>query len=74
MPELTEESLKAVRLEVLELQNSYDEKLITGLRHLVLGQVDEARNILLELADIEHDLTYIKSYLQDNYKLVVSLH
>ena len=74
MPELNEESLKAVRLEVLELQNSYDEKLITGLRHLVLGQVDEARNILLELADIEKDLTYIKSYLQDNYKLVVSLH
>jgi len=74
MPELNEETLKAVKLEVLELQNSYDEKLITGLRHLVLGQVDEARNILLELADIERDLTYIKSYLQDNYKLVVSLH
>jgi len=74
MPELNEETLQAVKLEVLELQNSYDEKLITGLRHLVLGQVDEARNILLELADIEHDLTYIKSYLQDNYKLVVSLH
>jgi len=74
MPELNEESLQAVKLEVLALQMTYDEKLITGLRHLVLGQVDEAKRILFELADIEKDLTYIKSYLQDNYKLVVSLH
>ena len=74
MPELNEDSLQAVKLEVLALQMTYDEKLITGLRHLVLGQVDEAKRILFELADIEKDLTYIKSYLQDNYKLVVSLH
>ena len=74
MPELNEESLQAVKLEVLALQMTYDEKLITGLRHLVLGQVDEAKRILFELADIEKDLTYIKSYLQDSYKLVVSLH
>ena len=74
MPELNEQSLEAIKLEVMELQMSYDEKLITGLRHLVLGQVDEARALLLELADVEKDLTYIKAYLESNYKQVVSLH
>ena len=74
MPELNEQSLEAIRLEVAELQMSYDEKLITGLRHLVLGQIDEARALLLELADLDKDLTYIKAYLESNYKQVVSLH
>lgn len=74
MPELTEQSLRAIQLEVTELQMTYDEKLITGLRHLLLGQVEEARALLLELAELDKDLTYIKAYLESNYKQVVSLH
>ena len=74
MPELNEQSLEAIKLEVMELQMTYDEKLITGLRHLLLGQVDEARALLLDLASLDRDLTYIKAYLESNYKQVVSLH
>jgi hypothetical protein len=74
MDSISENELAAYRLEVVALQMSYDEKLLTGLRHVLLGQLDEARELLFDLAHIERDLTYIKSCLQDKYKQVATLH
>ncbi|MGN6732227.1 MAG: hypothetical protein ACTHMB_09710 [Candidatus Binatia bacterium] len=72
--DMNAETLEALRLEVLDLQDDYDEKWVTGLRHCVLGQPEEADTMLDELASIERALTYIKAYLHSNYAQAATVH
>ncbi len=72
--ELTSDNLEALHSEVEDLNDLHDEKRVTAARYVSLGKLDEAYVLLAELASIERDLTYIKSYLESNYKQVAYLH
>jgi tetratricopeptide (TPR) repeat protein len=66
--------LEAFHRVILHLRDNSDEKAITALALCNKGKFDEALKCSDEALEFDLMLTSVKSYLQSEYKKVVSLH
>ena len=69
-----DEVLLAFQNVIRELNDKRDDLIIDGLLLVRQCKIAEADSKLAEIASIDERLTNIRSYLESEYKQVVSLH